>query len=221
MFFSLEEIIFITEYGDIKMLNFEKTVMIINWFARQCHGKSIDKLDLLKMIYMVDRYHLRRFGRLISGDNYYAMKLGPVPSMAKNICDNPDELSEEQRAFAYDYLRVIGNDVHSQKSSDKNYFCPSEIEALNATRIKALLVKQSGESLPDFTHHFPEWKAYEQYLTTDQSSRRMDVSKFFSEMTGDDARFEYCPASSRLLKSNKQKFSERQSLENMIGSAND
>lgn len=195
--------------------------MIINWFARQCQGESIDKLDLLKMIYLVDRYHLRRFGRLISGDNYYAMKLGPVPSMAKNICDNPGKLTESQRAFAYEYLQIAGNNVHSLKSSNKNYFCPSEVEALNATRIKVLLVKQSGESLPDFTHHFPEWKMYEQYLTSGQSRRKMDLSKFFSEMAGDDTKFEYCPASPRLLKSNKQKFLERQSLENMIASIND
>ena len=120
------------------MLEFEKIVMMINWFSRQCYGKTINKLDLLKMIYMADRYHLRRFGRLISGDTYYAMRLGPVPSISKTICDNPQSLTEEQKEFAYDFIQILEGEVHSLKSSEKNYFCPSELEALNAARICSL-----------------------------------------------------------------------------------
>lgn len=200
------------------MLNFEKIVMMINWFARQNHDKSIDKLDILNLIYLSDRYHLRRFGRSISGDCYFAMDMGPVPSYTKNIFDDPKKLLKNEAEFAYGYLNIQGDSIRSQKPSDKNYFCESESEALNATNLKSLLVKQNQESLPDFTHHFPEWKECEASLMSGVKRKKMNILKFFEELSdGDRALFEYCPAQSRLLASNKQKFIDRQKLEQMIG----
>lgn len=201
---------------EAKMFDFKKTVMMINWFARQCFGKSEDKLDLLKMIYMADRFHLRKYGRLISGDTYYAMNLGPVPSMTKTICDSPNKLSSEQKEFAYSFLQILGDKIHSLKWSEEQYFCPSEIEALNEARKKATFVKQSGVNLPDFTHQFPEWQLYRKFLTKTSSRRKMNILKFFSELNDSKKDLEYCLISSRLLQSNKQKFMERQAIEKMI-----
>ena len=201
------------------MLDVHKIVMMINWFARQSHGKSVDKLELLKLVYMADRYHLRKYGRLISGDTYYAMQLGPVPSVAKMICDARDNLTAEQREIADGYLEVDGNDIHSKKASCKNYFCESELEALQRTLWKAQLVRRSGESLPDFTHHFPEWKSKKRFLKTPNSKRKLDPVDFFKELPKEDASCEYCPASPRLLISNREKFLERRALEALIGTA--
>ena len=201
------------------MLDVHKIVMMINWFARQTHGKSVDKLELLKLVYMADRFHLRRYGRLISGDNYYAMQLGPVPSITKMICDDRDSLTAEQRRVADEYLSVDGNNVHSKKASRENHFSESELNALQGARLKAMLVKDTGESLPDFTHHFPEWKDKQRYLTTPNATRPIDPVDFFKELPTEDKKYEYCPASSRLLKSNREKFIERRALENLIGAA--
>jgi len=44
-------------------------------------------MALLKLAFFADRYHLRNYARPISGDIYYAMKLGPVPSALKDIID--------------------------------------------------------------------------------------------------------------------------------------
>lgn len=39
-----------------------------------------DIYHVLKVLYFADREHLERYGRLICGDEYYALKDGPVPS---------------------------------------------------------------------------------------------------------------------------------------------
>lgn len=38
-----------------------------------------------KVMYFADKHHLENFGRFISGDNYVAMKHGPVPSVTYDI----------------------------------------------------------------------------------------------------------------------------------------
>jgi len=41
--------------------------------------------DLVKTLFLADRYHLNEWGRLITSDNYVAMKHGPVPSFAFDL----------------------------------------------------------------------------------------------------------------------------------------
>ena len=195
----------------VKMLDFEKIVMAINYFSREKYEKSIDKLDVLKLIYLADRYHLRKFGRLITGDNYIAMQLGPVPSVAKNICNKHSSLTKEQRDFAYKYLLVNDNstDVHS-KRGEKDCFCVSEKEALKT----ALSISFKEEDLPDFTHHFPEWKKYESKLLTPDSCCKMNHMDFFLPMKEEE--YEYCNISQRLLNSSKEKYLETKAFEEFI-----
>ncbi|MDR0977586.1 MAG: SocA family protein [Endomicrobium sp.] len=40
---------------------------------------------LLKLMFFADRYHLRHFGFVASGDKYFAMKNGPVASGTKDV----------------------------------------------------------------------------------------------------------------------------------------
>ncbi|MGH7497077.1 MAG: Panacea domain-containing protein [bacterium] len=44
-------------------------------------------MALLKLVFFADRYHIRNYARPVSCDEYYALKLGPVPSNLKDIVD--------------------------------------------------------------------------------------------------------------------------------------
>jgi uncharacterized phage-associated protein len=44
------------------------------------HGGRLDRLKLIKLIFLADRLHLARYGRPIVGGRYVAMEHGPVAS---------------------------------------------------------------------------------------------------------------------------------------------
>jgi len=62
----------------------KKATQALNFFAKRAGGK-ITKLNALKLIYLADRYHLRKYGRPIFSDTYWAMPYGPVASSVKDI----------------------------------------------------------------------------------------------------------------------------------------
>ena len=50
----------------------EKIKNVILFFAHKSEGKSIEKLKLIKLIWLSDRLHLNKYGRLILNDKYKA-----------------------------------------------------------------------------------------------------------------------------------------------------
>ncbi len=185
--------------------DFKKTVQTVNFFARKSHGKDISKLDVLKLIFLADRYHLRKYGRAVTGDDYWAMELGPVPSVAKNICDacalEPSELEYVKR---YLDSKEQNKKVHSRAQYDGALFSESDIEAMEAAwKVKSNLKK--GESLPAFTHHFPEWKRFETKIRLGDARVHMQMEDFFLPGPKEKG-YEYCPAPQKLVELNKEFF---------------
>ncbi|MEO6666974.1 MAG: Panacea domain-containing protein, partial [Nitrospiria bacterium] len=56
----------------------EKALQAILFVARMLPGATFHQIS--KIIYFADKAHLQKYGRLICGDTYVAMKHGPVPS---------------------------------------------------------------------------------------------------------------------------------------------
>lgn len=48
-------------------------------------GARPTQFEVLKTLFLADRAHLNRYGRLITFDQYVAMKDGPVPSLAYDV----------------------------------------------------------------------------------------------------------------------------------------
>jgi uncharacterized phage-associated protein len=61
----------------------ERAVELILYVANRLRYPSFHSVS--KILYFADREHLSRYGRLLSGDSYVAMKHGPVPSEIYNI----------------------------------------------------------------------------------------------------------------------------------------
>ncbi len=59
----------------------EKAIEVLLYIAE----KSPDIYNALKVLYFADREHLAKYGRLICGDSYVAMREGPVPSGAYDL----------------------------------------------------------------------------------------------------------------------------------------
>jgi len=140
-----------------------KTVADTIYYILSKVGKA-DKLQIIKLIYLADKYHLIKYGRTITGDDYYAMEKGPVGTTAKDLLT-----FEEDDVFsptAKDYI------IKLVEQTDKKYTYKAknvdiELDTLSETdkEILNFVIEKFGDmstdELIDYVHRYPEWKKYE------------------------------------------------------------
>ena len=166
----------------MKMLlefDYKKATQAINYLAKK-EGGQIDKLKLIKLIYLADRYHLRRNGRPMFNDAYFAMPLGPVGSSVKDIAEFSSFLDEKERDYAEKYLTrgVHDNTVVSVANVDNEIFSQSELEALDFAYSE--FGKYPAPTLVNITHRYPEWDKFKSALESKETTREpMLYSDFF------------------------------------------
>lgn len=51
----------------------ERIVQVLDYLASKLVGKRLSKLNALKLVYLADRDHLRKYGMPIIRDEYFAM----------------------------------------------------------------------------------------------------------------------------------------------------
>ena len=161
----------------------KKSTQAINYFARKKDGK-INKMKAVKLIYFADRYHLRKYGRPIVGDDYWAMKLGPVGSNLLNTANlSKEKLESDCFKYAKGFLRHNAKDtkkqtIVSKREVDLGVFSQTDIEALE------VVFKEFGDQdqfeLADISHNYPEWKKHEKEILIEKKLRtKMNYLDFF------------------------------------------
>lgn len=161
-----------------------KATQTLNYFTVKAGGK-IKKLRALKLIFLADRYHLRKYGRLLTNDNYVAMEYGPVPSTSLDIADANSFLDETTITYASKYIKATGSgrQIESINPVDQKFFSESDVEALEFSW------DQFGHydrwSLSDFTHHYPEWKKHKKALDSGSKVEKINLKDFFEDPEGD------------------------------------
>lgn len=158
--------------------DYRKATQALNWFAIKGGGK-INKMKALKLIYLADRYHLRKYGRLVTNDSYVAMEHGPVASSTRDIVEKSDFIDSHQRQYADNYIAGKGKyDIQSAVSPDNDVFSDSDIEALKFAWKKFGHLDQF--ELADLTHKYPEWISCEEELKHKESTP-IDLMDFFND----------------------------------------
>lgn len=146
----------------------QKLVQMINFFAVK-NGGEVDYVKALKLIYLSDKYMLCRYGRMITYDNYAAMKKGPVPTTAKTIArgvlvgKTAEEDFPVDGNYADSYLesKVLPSrnwQIKSKKTYDEDYFSDAEIETMDF--INGKFSSKDTWDLCELTHEFYEWKKH-------------------------------------------------------------
>lgn len=157
----------------------KKATQAINLFAQR-QGGRINKMKALKLVYFADRYHLRKYGRLVTNDTYFAMDYGPVPSGTKDIAETSGFLGEVEREYAARYLKKKGNlTLVSVKPPDTEVFSDSDIEALDFAWNTFGRFDQFR--LRDITHQYPEWSRHESALGSVASRIQMNLIDFLDD----------------------------------------
>lgn len=158
--------------------NQEKATQALNFFAQK-EGGAINKTKALKLVFLADRYHLRKYGRPITNDKYLAMKLGPVGSTTKDIAEVNDYLDPGQREYVAQFITVIdSNCFKSIEEIDYKVFSKSDIEALEFAWNE--FGHFQWNDLAEYTHDYPEWKKHEKELKIFPKVP-MDYENFFED----------------------------------------
>lgn len=128
----------------------EKALNAILWIAKRIPSPTFHSIS--KLLYFADRLHLERYGRLISGDSYVAMKNGPVPSGAYDIMKAVrGDGTCAVEAEAQEALTVDGRyHVIPRRAANEAHFSESDLECLHET------IQQYGslsfKELTDLSH---------------------------------------------------------------------
>ncbi len=163
----------------------KKATQVLNYFALKSGGK-INKMKALKLVFLADRYHLRKYGRLVTNDCYVAMKLGPIPSNIMDIAKVNKYLNKTFKNYALKYISISNDDerIVSIKAADNIYFSDSDVEALDFAWDTFGHLDQWGIS--DFTHNYPEWEKHQDSINSGTKVKDIILEDFFEDPNSDN-----------------------------------
>jgi uncharacterized phage-associated protein len=159
-----------------------KAVQALAYIANTQDNREINKMRALKLIWLADRLHLRKYGRTLTGDHYVAMKFGPVPSSTRDILQqNTFSLSQSMLEYANNFIAVTGKwDYRALCDVNMKVFSETDIEVLS--EIVTTYRKLSPFDLRDMSHDFPEWRKFEEELLKNPDRAfPMDMKDFFED----------------------------------------
>lgn len=133
---------------------------------------DLTKLKAAKLLYFADKLHLTRYGRPITGDRYYCLDHGPIPSASLNAINDllsPIRIRVGGRTLENHMSRVLGEFVHVDRRGAHPRLVsrlePHELDALTETEREVLdtTAKQYGKMpagrLIELTHKERTWVA--------------------------------------------------------------
>lgn len=169
------------QYPQIRILmDTQKIIQTLVYLASKQPNKQINKMKAYKLMWLVDRYHLRQYGRTVTGDAYYALPHGVVPTDAKHLLEDRLTRLTSNRDMLESYIRVDDEYVYSAIAEpNMDVFSDSDIEAMN--KILDAFGGMNQYQLSDLSHQFPEWLQYEPLLVAEDSknSYKIDLDLFF------------------------------------------
>lgn len=164
----------------MKGFNYKKAIQTLVFFAEKENG-TINKMKAYKLIWLSDRWHLRNYGRPILNDTYFALKFGAIPSNTKDLAEGYF-LTQEETELRNEYVKYgeFSNKqtYTTEKNTDATVFSQTDLEALEL--VYACFGHFSPFELSDISHHYPEWKKFENELVLGTYSRfEMNYELFF------------------------------------------
>jgi uncharacterized phage-associated protein len=179
--------------------NYKKSVQVLNYLASKS-DQPFNKMKAIKLVWLADRLHLRKYGRTITGDTYFAMKLGPVGSNTRDILETSSFLSDETLEYSTQYIDVIDKYNYTSKQHPNfEVFSQTDTEAI--TEIFDAYGNYGHYELSQISHSFPEWKRWKSALDNKNgSSFLIQFEDFFQDHTNKKTPFSDNDEALRLIK---------------------
>ncbi|MFO7972499.1 MAG: Panacea domain-containing protein [Desulfobacterales bacterium] len=104
----------------------EKLINAIIYFA--VNTKYCGKTKLLKLLYFLDFRHFKQTGKPITGLDYYAWNMGPVPKDLFN--ELTEKMDPDLKAAIHDLPQEEFQKIRPKKKFDSKYFSSQEMKLL-------------------------------------------------------------------------------------------
>ena len=144
-------------------INLNKIENAILFFINKSGG-GIDRMKLMKLLWLSDRLHLAKYGRLILKDRYKALPNGPIPSSGLTISQN---------GLPNNVITIKKHKIYSEKPFDEEYFSKSDLRIMNYIWDK--FKGMSSFDFSEYSHQYPEWLRYKKLLDDPNTPNCYDV----------------------------------------------
>jgi uncharacterized phage-associated protein len=157
-----------------------KFVNAVAYIAEACPGST--KLTICKHLYFADKEHLRRYGRPITGDHYYRLPHGPVPTRGLDMLRKKAEPADN--ALLEKYVEVANAKVRTRQSANKKVFSKTDLEVLDW--VIARYGKLSPAQLRNLSHKERAWREAEDACPMDFALFFDDESQTIKELAEEE-----------------------------------
>lgn len=124
--------------------------------------KKADKIYLIKLLYLADKYHAMQYGRTVTGDSFFAFENGPAGSNTMDILEYDPLVLGKYAGKAGLCFEIIGG--HEYEAGPK---CGPPFDMLSESDIEALdfVLGKFGSmktwDVVEYTHTLKEWRRFE------------------------------------------------------------
>jgi len=130
--------------------NKEKAYNAIAFFLE--HTTACHKKKLFKLLWLLDSEHFRQIGRSVTGYEYEAWPMGPVPVELHNAIEGqePDLTERFDISRQTDRRNRTTISLVNKREFDKRYFSKNELELLKSLAYRFDMM--TGDEMEAFTH---------------------------------------------------------------------
>lgn len=166
--------------------NTKKLIQALAFLAAKSTDHMLSSMKAYKLLWLADRCHLRKFGRTITGDSYFALPKGMVPTDAKHLLDGEVTVMHTPSGYFDRWIKKNNGHTYSLiEAPDMEEFSESDIEVLQ--KVVDSYGDMSAKELSELSHKYPEWKKYEDMLS-DKSAKNsfpIDMDLMFEDSAED------------------------------------
>ena len=163
-----------------------KIIQALTYIAYQQPDHRVNSMKAYKLLWLADRYHLRQTGRTITGDVFWALPHGVVPSDAKNVVEHQPTRIQNDEVYCNQYIQRVGKYCFkAAQEPDLMVFSVSDQMALD--KILQFYGHLNQYQLEQLSHTFPEWLAYKEQIEAENSPKayKIDLNFFFCDAKDD------------------------------------
>ncbi len=113
--------------------------------------RVMDRMRLLKLLYIADRELLAARGRTLTGDRAVAMNYGPVLSQTYNLTEGNEDSPEDWDK----HIRSVGDQLVLMGDPGRGELSRREVDKLNELTERFRNITTEG--LSALTHEYSEW----------------------------------------------------------------